>query len=102
MDKPTTPKQFRLGSMMSTHGALQALEEAGETPITYFVRHAHGDWGDLDAHDKRMNEQAIANEGDPEKQQRILSCYHTSKGIKIYVITEHDRSYTTVLLPEEY
>jgi hypothetical protein len=100
MDK--SPKRFRLGQIMATPGALAACEESGEDTIHFIQRHAHGDWGDLDAHDKAMNEQAIAREGDPEKQLRVLSCYRTRKGVKLYVITEWDRSYTTILLTEDY
>ena len=95
-------KRFRLGQMMVTPGALQALEESGESAVEFLRRHAHGDWGNLDAHDKQMNEQAIAHERFPGRRLRVLSAYQTKLGVKLYVITEHDRSYTTVLLPEEY
>jgi hypothetical protein len=54
-----------------------------------------GNWGDLDAHDKEMNDRAIVD------GSRIFSAYHLSSGIKIYIITEADRTATTILLPEE-
>lgn len=95
-------KRFRLGQMMVTPGAQQALEESRESPAEFLRRHAHGDWGDLDAHDRGMNERAISHESCPSRRLRVLSTYKTKVGVKIYVITEHDRSYTTVLLPEEY
>ena len=95
-------KRFRLGQMMVTPGAAQALEESGESPVEILRRHAHGDWGDLDAHDRQMNERAIADERCPGRRLRVLSTYKTKLGVKLYVITEHDRSYTTLLLPEEY
>ena len=59
-------------------------------------RHVYGDWGDLDDEDKAENEFSVEN------GYRILSSYTSSNGIKFWVITEADRSATTVLLPEEY
>jgi len=68
----------------------------------FLKRHQSGDWGDLCDEDKKANEEAISHEGEPEKQQRVFSAYKTSAGEKIWVITEWDRSVTTLLLPEEY
>ncbi len=62
----------------------------------FLTRHQTGDWGDLDDEDKEANAYAL-REG-----ERILSVYHTESGIKTYVITERDRSVTTLLLPEDY
>ncbi|MEE9199146.1 MAG: hypothetical protein V3U26_05055 [Dehalococcoidia bacterium] len=59
-------------------------------------RHASGDWGALSSEDLRANEQALKN-GD-----RVFSCYRLLSGVKLWVITEADRSSTTILLPEEY
>jgi hypothetical protein len=64
-------------------------------------RHVSGDWGDLDPEDKARNDEAIAHEGDPDNQQRVLSAYELH-GRKVWVITEWNRSETTVLLPSEY
>ena len=61
-----------------------------------FRRHASGDWGDLDADDRRANEDALKNGA------RLLSSYKTTAGTKFWIITEADRSSTTALLPEEY
>ena len=61
-----------------------------------FVRHMAGDWGELDEHDWKENEAAL------EHGFRLFSRYVTPGGTKFYVITEHDRSVTTILLPEEY
>jgi hypothetical protein len=66
--------------------------------ITYFDllrRHVRGDWGDLDLADKAANETALKHGG------RILSAYDTQGG-RLWIITEADRSVTTILLPEEY
>ena len=64
--------------------------------IGLIYRHASGDWGDLDEDDRRQNELALG------RGLRIFSAYETSSGIKIWIITEADRSVTTVLLPEDY
>lgn len=87
---------FSLGQIVSTPGALQALEAAGQTASKFLVRHALGDWGDLCPEDKQANDEAVADD------LRILSAYRLSDGVKIWIITECDRSATTLLLPEEY
>jgi hypothetical protein len=74
---------------------LHLLRQAGEDPFGYLARHATGDWGDLCAFDRRQNEVAMC-EG-----CRVFSSYETSAG-RVWVITEADRSVTTVLLPQEY
>jgi hypothetical protein len=88
--------RFPLGQTVATPGALEALRSAGETPLPYLVRHASGDWGDVDEEDKAENELAVKD------GLRILSAYRLADGTKIWVITEADRSATTILLPEEY
>lgn len=90
------PVRFQLGRTLITPGALDAREEAGETGREYLRRHASGDWGIVDDDDKKENELSV-REG-----FRILSAYLTGKGVKIWVITEADRSATTILLPSEY
>lgn len=88
--------RFKLGQTVMTRG-VQFMAARGEVnPAQLIRRHLGGDWGDLGAGDKQMNEDAIASGED-----RILSAYHVN-GEKFYVITEHDRSYTTVLLASEY
>ena len=84
---------FPLGQVVATPGALAALEEAGQTPFEFILRHAQGDWGDIPAEDVKENEFSLVN------GFRLFSAYHTANGAKIYVITEWDRSVTTVLLP---
>lgn len=92
---PRTTK-FSLGQTLATPGALEALEQSGQSSIEFLARHQSGDWGDVCPDDAVANDQALID-GD-----RILSSYRTSKGIKIWIITESDRSATTILLPEEY
>ena len=98
----TTIARFSLGSIVATPGALAALEEAGQSPAHFLSLHASGAWGELDRDDQQANEDAIAHEGDPERHGRVFSSYVTRTGHKIWVITEHDRSVTTVVLPDEY
>jgi hypothetical protein len=84
-----------LGRVVATPGALKILLEAGEDPLRYLARHASGDWGNLDEHDRRENELSLRH------GWRILSSYPVGEKT-IWIITEADRSATTVLLPEEY
>ena len=94
--------KFELGKIVATPGALDALARAGQYPLEFLLRHVQGDWGDLDAEDKQMNEQACAHEDNPEKRTRVFSAYVTKLGDRLWIITEHDRSVTTLLLPDEY
>ena len=88
---------LRLGNVFCTQGALGAFAEAlEESPDTFISRHESGDWGEVDAHDRQANEYAVAH------GLRVLSAYRLGTGVKIWIITEADRSSTTILLPEEY
>ena len=102
MTTPPAAVQFRLGQTVATPGALAALERAGEAALPLLARHQRGDWGDVCAGDKKLNDEAVAHEGDPERQGRVLSAYRTRLGDHVWIITEADRSSTCVLLPEEY
>lgn len=93
---------FALGKVVGTPGALEALKLTGQQPAEFLRRHQSGDWGDLDQHDKRANEEAVKHEGDPERQARVFSSYILTDQTTIWVITEHDRSSTCLLLPSEY
>lgn len=88
--------KFPLGQLVATPGALDALEESGEGPLDFVSRHASGDWGDVCDADKQSNEEAL------KCGARLLSSYRTSEGEKLWIITEADRSVTTILLPKEY
>jgi hypothetical protein len=87
---------FSPGAIVATPGALAALEEAREDLSAYLRRHLSGDWGDLDEFDKLQNESALEND------YRILSAYQLASGVKIWIITEADRSSTCLLLPSDY
>ena len=85
--------RFPLGKIYATPGAL-----ALEVDLTKYLRRHHcGDWGEaLCAEDKETNEHSLKN------GTRLLSCYRTPSGERLYIITEHDRSITTIMLPSEY
>lgn len=80
--------------MLMTRGVQQAIPPS--EIMQALRRHARGDWGDLDDEDRAANEAALKHGA------RLLSAYHTKAGTKFWIITEADRSATTVLLPEEY
>lgn len=85
---------FKLGQLLITPGANDAM--IGEDRLTYIARHARGDWGVVGKDDWRANDRAL------EEGSRLLSAYLLRDGTKIWVITESDRSATTILLPDEY
>lgn len=87
---------FPLGQTVATPGALEALGQAGESPAPYLGRHQRGDWGDLDDLDKQANEDALVHGA------RLLSAYVLPTTERMWIITEADRAYTTLLLPGEY
>ena len=90
------PARFPLGSTYITPGAQDALAQSGQSARAFLSRHVTGDWGDLCDEDRRENDFSV------DKPLRIFSAYHTTEGVKVWVITEADRSATTILLPSEY
>jgi hypothetical protein len=93
---PQTVQLFSLGQIVATPGALAALEQAGHGTHEFLTRHVSGDWGELDADDRRENEVSL------RAGFRLLSAYPLPTGEKLWIITEADRSATTLLLPAEY
>jgi hypothetical protein len=91
---PQKKALFPLGRLLATRGAISKI--APDEIQVALDRHHSGDWGDVDEHDRQENESSLRD------GLRLLSVYHTRAGTKFYIITEHDRSVTTVLLPEEY
>jgi hypothetical protein len=88
--------KFLLGQVIATPGAVDALERNRQSPTTFMRRHIKGDWGELDAEDVAENEFSLVN------GLRLLSAYTLRDGTRIWIITEADRSVTTILLPSEY
>ena len=97
-----TGKKFQLGRVVATPGALDVLNQTDQLPSEFLKRHIVGDWGNICDEDKKLNDAAIASEGDEELQGRVMSVYKTKAKDKIWIITEWDRSVTTILLPSEY
>lgn len=92
-------EKFSMGRKVITSGVMEMA--SSDEAFAKFVRkslerHSQGDWGDLSAHDRQENEYALG------KQLRLLSSYENNGLPKIWIITEADRSVTTVLFPEEY
>lgn len=92
----TQKPKFKMGQLCSTPGALKAMNNAGQNPMAFVGRHLNGDWGEVCTDDQQANEEAL------DSNLRLLSAYRTNEGVKLWVITEADRSLTTILLPEEY
>ncbi len=86
--------KFPLGLLSATPNALSKLSH--EDISVAFNRHCNGDWGTLDAHDMCVNERGIKHGG------RLFSVYASEASVRFYIITEADRSATTILLPEDY
>lgn len=87
---------FELGQVVGTPGVLEALAEAGVSVASLLDRHACGDWGNISDEDALLNREAVT------AGERILSAYQVNSELRIWVLTEHDRTVTTVLLPDEY
>lgn len=85
---------FRIGRIVATPPALSKLSP--DDVLKGLQRHQSGDWGDVCEEDKAANNRAL------QEGTRILSVYHSVVGVKFWIITEADRSVTTVLLPEDY
>ncbi len=88
------PIRFRPGTVYATRAVSEMLSR--KRLLHLLQRHIHGDWGDTCNNDRAANEQAIGS-GD-----RILSWYQVSGKIRILIITEADRSATTIMLSDEY
>jgi phage terminase large subunit-like protein len=88
--------KFSLGRIVATPAVLEAFKQSGDSPDIFILRHSTGNWGDLSAEDKRLNDQALIHGG------RLLSAYHLSDGTKIWIISEADRASSCILLPEDY
>lgn len=86
--------KFRLGRIVATPNALERLTQTDI--LTGIQRHQAGDWGDMVEHDRAENELSL------KEGLRLLSSYRAANGTKFWLITEADRSVTTVLLPEDY
>jgi hypothetical protein len=95
---PPTPDfpLFKLGDIAATPAAIDLLRSLALNPLFYLSKHAFGDWGQIDDHDREANREALKN------GSRLLSSYQLNRNDRLWIITEADRSSTTLLLPQEY
>ncbi len=84
------------GVVVMTPGVQEVLASTGEGVTSFLNRHLSGDWGDVDPDDRQANNDALLY------NERLLSVYHLVDQTTIWIITEADRSSTTILLPSEY
>ena len=89
-------KSFPLGQVLITPPAEAILQEASRTFQEFLDRHASGDWGEIDVDDWNANEDALTSGA------RLMSVYTVTDKQKIWIITESDRSATTLILPDDY
>jgi hypothetical protein len=89
-------KDVPLGKVVATPSALEAIQKANQSFAEFVDRHRQGDWGEVDGDDWERNDESLSA-GD-----RILSAYRTKTNVRLWIITEADRSSTCILLPEEY
>ena len=87
---------FSVGQVVITQGAAARLGRAGVPAHKYLSAHQRGDWGCVSGNDAAQNDSSLREGGG------MQSVYRLPDGQKIWVITERDRSVTTLLLPEEY
>jgi hypothetical protein len=87
-------RTFQAGAIVATSGAIAALTPHDMAQA--IKRHMFCDWGDCDEHDWKANNQALTD------RERLFSVYHAKDKTKFYIVTEADRSVTTILLPDEY
>ena len=89
--------RFSPGQVVMTTGVDELVRQGRLNPTPYLRRHLHVDWGDLSGDDRRLNDAALASGED-----RLFSSYQVMPDLKLWIITEWDRSVTTLLLPSEY
>jgi hypothetical protein len=96
--------KFELGQTVMTAGTAPFLRQNPDLMMSLLNRHRQGDWGDISAEDKKLNDEAVLNDADEDQRGRVLSSYNVENGDdeKIWIITEEDRSATTFLWPFEY
>ncbi|PHN53589.1 hypothetical protein AO268_11470 [Pseudomonas sp. ICMP 8385] len=88
--------RFSPGMIVATAGVQALIESSSFQPLPYLLRHLNGDWGDICPEDWEENQSAL------ELGNRLLSVYHVAPELTLWIITEWDRSVTTMLLPDEY
>ena len=95
-EDPRSRHTFALGQIVMTPGAASAFAATGERPFPLLARHQQRDWGEVSPEDATENDFSVAH------GFRVLSAYVLRDGTRIWILTEADRSATTILLPDEY
>lgn len=95
-EQPARLPLFSLGDLYMTPGARGVLIESSQSPMVFLQRHIIGDWGDLCDEDKHLNDESV------QIGSRIFSAYIAKNRAKLWIITEADRTSTTILTPDEY
>jgi hypothetical protein len=95
--KLVSQARFPAGQVLMTRGIHDLVQQGRLIPGSYLRRHLGGDWGDLCDSDRRRNDAALKS-----GEERLFSSYEISPDLKLWIITEWDRSVTTLLLPSEY
>lgn len=90
-------RRFSPGKTVMTCGVDALVQQGRLNPVPFLHRHLNGDWGDLEDYDRRQNDAALASGED-----RLFSSYQITPNQQLWIITEWDRSVTTLLLPSEY
>lgn len=90
-------RRFSMGHLVMTRGIANLIEQGRLDPTSYIARHLKGDWGDLSDHDWSANDRALRSGED-----RLFSSYQVAPDLTLYIITEWDRSVTTLMLPSDY
>ncbi|CAK1314559.1 Type I restriction-modification system methyltransferase subunit [Burkholderia pseudomallei] len=88
---------FSSGHVVMTEGVARLTKEGKLFPLIYLGRHRNGDWGDIADSDRRRNNAALES-----GEARLFSSYQIAPELTLWIITEWDRSVTTLLLPSEY
>lgn len=94
MENQSTDQPVQLGQLFATPNALEQIPN--EDIQAGLTRHIRRDWGDVCQEDWKANDQALI------RGRRLLSAYKSASGVKFWIITEADRSVTTVLMPSDY
>ncbi len=103
--KEDTSYKFTPGQVVATRGALAAMQEHRISPDSLLRRHLSGDWGTVPVEDAQLNDLSLGvgvQAGNAIPTGRLLSSYDIAAGVRVWIITEWDRSSTTFLLPSEY
>ena len=105
MVRITDNQKFEFGELVATKGVAELRKDNpkfDDFAVRSLFRYAVGDWGDSSEHDKAENDLSVRLEAEGKQASRIVAEYKAEGLPTIWIITDWDRSYTTVLFPDEY